>query len=401
MSEPNHHIEHISAEQMEYYLAGVLSRREMHSIERHILDCEFCKEAMDGYEISRIDIGNDIIDLRSQLANKVGVKEAIPQPDSWFVTYRNYGIAAIITLLFISIYFVFDLQQDTITKVAQSEESVPEMDTQVVDTTLVASNEVSEDVVEEAPPPIENIAEPIETVSSESMTAAPVIANRSEDKEESLVSGEPKIVALQTIGSGVGLSSGAGGETTTADETLTEAAGQAFADEEVEAFVAEAFDEDNDLEEVAQPTIVLSKPSEESIAENTLDDIQVETLRKRAQTNGQASLERSAKSVISPIRRKEAEPEGGLSQYLEALQLEMKYPDEAFRQGVQGDVEVSFTVEATGQLSNVSIAKSLGSGCDEEAIRLVTEGPAWLPAESDGSSVSSEGQITIAFKLDN
>ncbi len=402
VSELNHHIEHISAEQMEYYLGGVLGRREMHTIERHLLDCEFCKEAMDGYESSQIDIGGDIKDLRGQLSNRVGVKETILQPEARFVTYHNYGIAAIITLLLVSIYHVFDLQQDTITEVAQNEESVPKMDAQAVDTTLVASNEVNEEAKGETSLPIKDIAQPTEIISSENPTGASIIAsrfNQSEGIEESLASEEPEIAALKATGAK--LSSGAGGATSTANEIPLEADDQTFAKEKKDAFVAEAFDEGIDLEEVDQPTIVLSKPSEESVAESAVENIQFEALRKRARSNSQQSLERSTKSVISPIGRKAAEPEIGLEKYFEAIQLETNYPDEAFRQGVQGNVEVSFSVEATGQLSNVRITKSLGSGCDEEAMRLVTEGPAWLPAESDGEPVSTETQIIITFKLDN
>ena len=51
-----------------------------------------------------------------------------------------------------------------------------------------------------------------------------------------------------------------------------------------------------------------------------------------------------------------------------------------------------------GNLSDFKIIKSLGYGCDEEAIRLIKEGPAWISAFKDGKTISEEVKIKVTFK---
>ncbi len=390
MSKSNYHMDHVSAEQMEYYLAGVLSRREMHTIERHLLDCEFCNEAMDGFEASSADIGNDVAKLSQQLNSKVGVTETktITEPAPSKGTYRHYGIAAVIALLLVSIYFVFNLQKDSVTIVAQSEGPSEQTELPVSDSTSIAFNDLKEDSQElkEEAPSISKAKEPDETLVAQNQTVAPALEEPVPEEADTTIFEEPEleVITLQAVEE-TARSAGAGGE------SVTEVQDLAFAEED-----EGDFEVNFDTEEEPQPTIVLSQPSEDFIEE----DIQTEALRKR-QASSPAGIERSAKSTISPVGRKDAEPELGLVKYLEALQLDMKYPDEAFRQGVQGQVELSFTVESNGELSNIRVVKSLGSGCDEEAIRLVTDGPAWAPSLSNGAPIAQETQITIEFKLDN
>jgi TonB family protein len=62
-------------------------------------------------------------------------------------------------------------------------------------------------------------------------------------------------------------------------------------------------------------------------------------------------------------------------------------------------VRVEFTVKADGQLSDFKIKKGLGYGCDEEAIRLIKEGPAWKPAVYQGKKVERKITVYVPFKL--
>jgi Gram-negative bacterial TonB protein C-terminal len=45
------------------------------------------------------------------------------------------------------------------------------------------------------------------------------------------------------------------------------------------------------------------------------------------------------------------------------------------------------------------VLQSLGYGCDQEAMRLVREGPAWLPGTANGTPVNSSVQVNVPFKL--
>ena len=121
-------------------------------------------------------------------------------------------------------------------------------------------------------------------------------------------------------------------------------------------------------------------------------------MRKRAESP--VAIQRSSEVIESPVTRPEPRPEGGRTAYLNLLKESLVYPQQALDQGIEGDVEITFTVGGSGDLSDYRVTKSLGSGCDEEAIRLIREGPAWTPAESEGTPITKDTSITIEFRIE-
>ena len=67
---------------------------------------------------------------------------------------------------------------------------------------------------------------------------------------------------------------------------------------------------------------------------------------------------------------------------------------------MEGRVVLQLTISPIGNITDIEVKKSLGSGCDEEAIRLIEEGPKWEPASLDGVNVQSKIKIRIKFELD-
>lgn len=95
-----------------------------------------------------------------------------------------------------------------------------------------------------------------------------------------------------------------------------------------------------------------------------------------------------------------AKPEGGYPSFNRYLRRNLKYPETAKEQKIRGRVTLEFDVGPTGGLSNFKIIKGLGFGCDEEAIRLVKEGPKWNPRTEgvDKRPVSSTVKIRVRFR---
>lgn len=87
----------------------------------------------------------------------------------------------------------------------------------------------------------------------------------------------------------------------------------------------------------------------------------------------------------------------GLMQYVAKT---LRYPTAAKTKRVQGDVLVGFTVLPTGAVSNVNVVRGIGSGCDEEAVRVVRNMPRWLPAKQHFKAVSSQFTLPIRFALE-
>lgn len=93
---------------------------------------------------------------------------------------------------------------------------------------------------------------------------------------------------------------------------------------------------------------------------------------------------------------------GGDKAYQRFLSKNIKYPEEARKNGISGTVYLSFIVEKDGKVSNVKLLRGIGSGCDKEAIRVVSLFPDYEPGlDEDGKPVRTVFNIPISFKLDN
>lgn len=90
---------------------------------------------------------------------------------------------------------------------------------------------------------------------------------------------------------------------------------------------------------------------------------------------------------------------GGFEYFYAYLKKEVKYPAEAVKNNVQGKVFLSFVVEMDGSLTNIKVERRLGSGTDEEAVRVLEESPKWTPGTQNGRAVRVKYNIPISFTL--
>ena len=88
---------------------------------------------------------------------------------------------------------------------------------------------------------------------------------------------------------------------------------------------------------------------------------------------------------------------GGEEARQKFLSDNIKYPDLARENGIQGTVYVTFVVEPDGNISNVQVLKGIGAGCDEEAIRVVKMMPKWTPGKQRGKNVRVKINMPIKF----
>lgn len=90
---------------------------------------------------------------------------------------------------------------------------------------------------------------------------------------------------------------------------------------------------------------------------------------------------------------------GGEAAMKEYIAENMKYPEAAKNNGIEGDVDVAFTVKADGSIGSIKIVRMIDPDLEAEAIRLIKSMPAWTPADKNGSPVDSQTQIKINFVL--
>ena len=90
---------------------------------------------------------------------------------------------------------------------------------------------------------------------------------------------------------------------------------------------------------------------------------------------------------------------GGEQAMFDFVANNVVYPQEARDKEIEGRVFVRFIVEKDGSVSDVKVAKGIGGGCDEEAVRVVKAMPKWKPGKQDGKPVRVNFTMPFFFKL--
>ena len=90
---------------------------------------------------------------------------------------------------------------------------------------------------------------------------------------------------------------------------------------------------------------------------------------------------------------------GGDGELLSFFAKNIVYPEIAKRAGVEGKVILSFVIDKSGVVKDVQVAKGIGAGCDEEAMRVINSMPNWNPGKQNGKPVLTRINIPIVFKL--
>lgn len=97
----------------------------------------------------------------------------------------------------------------------------------------------------------------------------------------------------------------------------------------------------------------------------------------------------------------EFDPEfpGGEPARRKYLAENVNYPQMARETGIQGTVHVSFVIEKDGSISNVTLLRGIGGGCDEEALRVISAMPKWKPGIQRTATVRVQASMPIKFTL--
>ena len=84
----------------------------------------------------------------------------------------------------------------------------------------------------------------------------------------------------------------------------------------------------------------------------------------------------------------------------EYLSKNIQYPASARDNNIDGKVIVKFVVNEDGSVSDVSLIRGIGGGCDQEAMRVVASMPKWKPGKQNGKPVKVYFTLPISFKLE-
>ncbi|QLH31677.1 MAG: energy transducer TonB [Cyclobacteriaceae bacterium] len=92
-----------------------------------------------------------------------------------------------------------------------------------------------------------------------------------------------------------------------------------------------------------------------------------------------AKMELKDQNDIYSVVEETATPKIGMPAFYEYVKANLIYPSEARQKGIEGRVFIEFVVNIDGSISDVRPIKGIGGGCDEEAVRIMSQAAPWNP----------------------
>lgn len=439
-SKQNNRMNHLSKAELLRYKEGKLPAAAMHTVEKHLLACELCKDAYEGVlNIENKDFDADIRKIKSNFHNKFNRGR---QPVS---RLKWVAAASLILFLLVSLGVMVNNNYFDKTEVAQNE--VVTNDSSIVESDPVVAENIEDTILNHHialnEPLAQNIENPIQRPSSDNASQVEehqmifeqsdrtlqeeneikhLSESLSESNEDVVISkanteeGAERSRAIETFEmekkkDEVLLKRNIGGVTKervivgkvvddeglplpgvnilvkgTTNGTVTDINGNyelevASMDKNLLYNFIGFMTEEVSLDDVPSTTIL--QPDIQALSEVVVTGY----------GSGLSDREVSYENKTKPV------PSIGMRKFRQYVKKNQRYTDAALQNQIEGNVTVQFMVNPFGNLSGISVLKSLGYGLDEEAVRLLKEGPQWKSATINGNPVEEVVIIKIPFKL--
>jgi len=447
------HTIHLTKDQISLYLNGDLSDKEMHVIERHLLSCEFCNEAIEGYEntMATMDIDLAMDDIQSRLDSRVAKEKR----NTKITFYKIAAIALVLIIsgIFITNYFIGDIKKPQFSEKKQEQttdsSNVKKQELEKPTKKEIESTEIKEEIEPQLEKEEENSAEEQEksiekkseslvipstnTLSGNSNSEYATTENvQFSNATEEVTSDEIEIAAYEVPLTdeddldldAITIQSSAKRERSSVQARSMKSAQSEIVDEvKDEKIKIQGVVRDEESNEVLPFVSVVNLDKdlgtqtdldgEFELEAEEGDEIVVSYIGYNTQSievadeqevtiamNAGVDLDEFVVSTISTEKTSDADPIPliGYKAYKSYLKENLQFPQAAIDAGINGKVVVKFSVDEKGNMHDFTIVKGLGYGCDEEAIRLIKEGPIWQSAIRNGQAINRELKMKVSFK---
>ena len=114
----------VSSQEMLDYTQGILSTQEQHRIEKHLLDCEFCSDSLEGIQLMKNP--NSLLSIEEELNLEIDsmTSEEEEENNDKVIVLFPWRMAAAIALIFISTFTLWMVIPKNNTQELMSEKSV-------------------------------------------------------------------------------------------------------------------------------------------------------------------------------------------------------------------------------------------------------------------------------------
>ena len=408
------------------YLQGKLPPDEAHRIEKMLLNNPLYQDALDGLEtLSEEELDQDLNDISRQISDRTQTSSKGP-------AINFYRIAAAVILLAIFSYVIVYTtsrmgevsKNETLSQkqeVREETEPVP-AETHMAESDTAIKSVVSEDLRDQLSETDKEAREKIITEHMEGEDASEPAIQKEEPTDAAIPEENQAELAVAVS------------EDSRDESGLAEVEDSDFQEKEEEI---SPVDKEQDLEIQDQRSAVARTDEENlrDIRENDPERLNLVEEAERAQISDEPTpalsdyrdateskknenklarkAERQAAKVYDaaeePISNAEIStadnmkpvPVGGYDMYAEYIGENLKYPAEDLENKVEGSVKLRFIINKDSIPDRIRVIQSLSADCDKEAIRLLREGPKWIPVYKDGEVQEIEMEYNIYFQLED
>lgn len=92
---------------------------------------------------------------------------------------------------------------------------------------------------------------------------------------------------------------------------------------------------------------------------------------------------------------------GDLNAFRNWVQQNVKFPQIALENGIQGRVVLTFVIEKDGRLTNIQVLQTPDRSLSEEAIRVLNKSPKWSPGKQRNQVVRVKYTLPVDFRVSN
>jgi protein TonB len=156
---------------------------------------------------------------------------------------------------------------------------------------------------------------------------------------------------------------------------------------------------DNEVQEKDPPTVKeleVADPGQKDQKGDPNADIRID--EPVGNSDVKQVVEENPNQIFTAVEQAPTFP-GGEGAFGKYLGKNIRYPAIARENNVQGRVVLTFVVERDGSLTDIKVLRSLGSGTDEEAVRVLKASPKWKPGIQNGRPVRVQYSIPVNFTL--
>jgi TonB family protein len=380
---------------IERYHSGEMLPEERHALEKAALDDPFLADALEGYAFTSTP-SDDLAKIQSRLDEKKDREKVVPLIQK----YRWISVAAIVLIIAGAGWFAYNISQK------QNNASVTALEKKLADkdsNSIVASpqNTLHDSANDKTTAVTQESLAKNQSKTQNNQVIQGTVANQSKEKlnnsdaKEVTKNNNAEIVSTaisipstqnEVASANNRLSNASRGYTNmnnaiSPDPRLNNATNDAarkklyYKTENNNADVAAKVRSINTNDTIKDLNIVL-KP----LPGDSLNEIVVGSGTQKKSTGKYPIV------IIDTL-----EPAEGYVHFDDYIVNNLKMPEELKTKTVSGEVQLSFDVDKDGKPTNISVVKSLCEKCDEEAIRLLKEGPKWKKGKN------KKGKITIKF----